>query len=345
MTYSFIDIDSRNRTFKLHISGITSEFYGADVRGLVDDQYSLGGVGQIGSVGIIGTGVTEWTSKTIKEYYREDQYTGNTSVVRFTSGEVFYLSFNLILASGADYMLASSAELVFTQEGLVPVVGSFSVRPGTAGNKRAYYTLRAENVYINKNDATTYFEIYVNDVRKYRYELGNTTERGSILFDNFGVYKVSVRIENIFSPEDGDPVYIYSDIVNVNVRVSEKIDISDCQIEYAIIDVYEFPSENNDVNAYVTNYVDITNESWTRFCDAINAVRTTVGLSEATFTSGDTLSAIMWNEAMEAFADAADELSCIFDTDKFSATRGMPIAKVLIDEVNSEIAAILEEIT
>lgn len=344
MNFSFIDIDSRNRTFKIRISDITPEFYGAEVRCSVDDQYSVGGRGSIGvagRTGKIGTGVTEWISDTISEYYREDPYTGNISTEKFNVGELYTIHCNLVLADNSDYLLAGDAELVFTQEGLIPVVTNFSVRPDAAGTKRAFYTIYVENIYINKNDATSYFEIYVNDEMVKKEEIGSTPIRSSVTFDDFGIYTVSVRIENIFSPNDGVPVYIYSDVVSVTVRAPDEVDAADCKILYDYADEEERVYDDGRTTVIIKGFVDISKHNWLKFCDAINYLRDYCGLTQYEFTYDDVLTASMWNQAIVAFDAVAGAYGDYFDAEKFLVTRGMVVSKELIDNVNNEIALVL----
>lgn len=123
------------------------------------------------------------------------------------------------------------------------------------------------------------------------------------------------------------------------------VDAGDCKIEYKVIDRQYYESSVSGVEAYVDNYIDITGEAWRIFCDAINVARETVGLIPVEFTTGDMLSAIMWNEAIEAFADVADATGSYFDVERFTVSRGDPVTKELIDEVNADIAAVIELLT
>lgn len=125
------------------------------------------------------------------------------------------------------------------------------------------------------------------------------------------------------------------------------VDVGDCKIDYDVIDVKNFVSADGRVEAYVENYIDITKEAWTKFCAAINILRTQSGLTEVDFISvskNDPLTAEIWNQAMRAFEEVADANGGYFSLDKFLATRGTGITQELIDEVNSEIADVITEL-
>ena len=345
-------VDSSTLSFKVQITDIEEELYGAEVN-IYFDGLNGGSIEAedgrsiIQSIGTIAEQDT-WTSDSITHFQYYDFYTGNAETHYFLAATTYSLQCNAKPLDGSVYLIGAQAlEFDASDAGAKPIISKFSISQTKLGEKKAEIFYKVRNAYDGEDEESfrTIVRAYVDGKRKTGINPIGKEHEGSFIvaFDDFGTYDVYIMARNISWTAKDDFLLDSDPSETITISIKDVPSILDCQIVYSIISRKDFSTEM--VEAYVDNYIDITGDAWQTFCDAINVVRASVGLSEATFTSGDTLSAIMWNEAMEAFADAADELSCIFDTDKFSASRGMPITKALIDEVNSEIAAILEEIT
>jgi hypothetical protein len=89
----------------------------------------------------------------------------------------------------------------------------------------------------------------------------------------------------------------------------------------------------------------VSKMDWEGFCLKLNALRKYSDLNSINFIRSETLTADMWNEAIEAFADVADVTGSYFDVERFTVSRGDPVTKELIDEVNADIAAVIELLT
>lgn len=347
---SFTEV--QGNSFRIQITDIEESLYGAEIRLIFDEAKAEGGVSLALALGKLGTSST-WTSEQITSYYYYDDATGNEEKYYLEAALEYSVQCYAWPVDGGSYLIgADSVYLPPSDAGRRPRISSFSIAQTKTGEKKAtiYYKLR--NVYDGEDDESfrTNIYAYVNGKRKTGIAPIGKDEEGSfvIAFDDFGTYEVYIVAQNISWTAKDDYLYYSDPSETITITIRDAASIGDCKIEYEVIGRKYYDGADG-VEAYVDDYIKITSEAWTRFCDAINAVRTAVGLSEATFTSGDTLSAIMWNEAMEAVAGVGDVVISYFDAEKFmeefSALRGAPITKTLIDEVNSEIAAILEEIT
>lgn len=119
------------------------------------------------------------------------------------------------------------------------------------------------------------------------------------------------------------------------------VDVGDCKIVYGYTDEEERIYDDGKTVVTIKGVVDISKANWNKFCNAINALRKELDLTEVVFTKGDVLTAEMWNETMWAFDGVAGEYGDYFDAEKFLVSRGTVVSKELIDSVNHEIALVL----
>ena len=87
----------------------------------------------------------------------------------------------------------------------------------------------------------------------------------------------------------------------------------------------------------------VSKMDWEGFCLKLNTLRKDSDLNTINFIRSETLTAEMWNEAVDAFDDVADANYCSFDATKHKVSRGTVVSKELIDNMNYDISLVLEE--
>ena len=337
LTLSVVEQNDFAKTCRLRFDGIDESYYGARVEWKIDDSVTY--------VGIFGTS-SSWSSEVLSGYEYIDASTGLREFHTF-SDLLYTVEANVYSQNGNEVY---GATIKFANVGHKPYFNSFTARQIAISSNDKYirfsYSLDKDTIYIGYNYAQTNIYAYINGelVRRIE-EIDDASDFFNVSVSDYGYYEVYLVVQNNIAPPDEDGYSFSTQSDTVLVKIKEKVTADDCQILYDYAD--EVEREYNDGKTVVTikGYIDISKYNWERFCDAINFLRSDCNLNEIKFISGDSLSADMWNEAVSAFDDVADANYCSFDAEKFSVSKGDPITKELIDQVNADIAAVLEEIT
>lgn len=165
------------------------------------------------------------------------------------------------------------------------------------------------------------------------------TETYMRVVGDYGFYTFTL-VANIVNKETDETESIVSTqtIVFVDWQTS-------CQIAYNYYETKELVYDDGKLTVKAIGCVDISSVNWSIFCESINDLRDQYNLEPISFTNGRTLSAVMWNEAIDAFYEFCQFYDYSFNIDAYIVSRGDIVSKQLIDNVNDDILQILSRVT
>ena len=335
LTLSVVEQNDFAKTCRLRFDGIDESYYNATVHYTIENSEEY----------VIRFGTSSsWTSDVLYGYYYIDESTGLREYHAFTYA--LYSVEALVYSSNGSEFYETSFK--FANVGHKPYFQSFTARQIKIGTNDKYirfsYSLDKDTIYIGYQYAQTNIYAYINGERVRRIEeIDDASDFFNVQVPDYGYYEVYLVVENAIAPPDEDTYLFETKSDVVLVKVSENVTAEDCKIVYDYADEEEREYDDGKTVVTIKGFIDISRYNWERFCDAINFLRSDCGLNEIKFITGDSLSAEMWNETVDAFDDVADANYCSFDAKKHTVTKGMAVSKERIDEFNNDITLVLEE--
>ena len=337
MKLSLINLDYENRTFQIHLSDITQEYYDGIVEWYVDQDT----INHYNMTFEIPYGVKEWTSEPIDKYLSGYDYMGREEYMYFSGGISYSLSFT-VFSYGREEILANYDYILwFVITGGKPYIYSFTINQlGFDGNVHCKCLL--QNIYTGEDPMLfrTYVNLYdetsrliarwylhdgsdigqsnINITQSWEYmtingqNLYGLVLNWSMLVGNEFYKKktFTLVVDNHVRPTYDDAwEIITSDSCHASITLLKE-DAPDCLLPVIYRSVNVEDSFKKEIIGVIEDYPVIYAKDWNQFCKDINTVRKNAyptPLNEWFFyevKSGEAISGFLhFNNLYDAIAD------------------------------------------
>ena len=333
MKISLININSTDRTFQIHLSDITEEYYFGEVEWWIKQD-------TINNYSIcfeIPYGQKEWTSEPIDKYLIGYDNMGNEEYMYFSGGVSYSLAFYIYSYGREEILGDGELSLWFNLTGAQPYIWNFTITQSDfEGNTNCKCLL--ENIYNTGTGSLwmSYVSLY-DESRKLicKWDLydGSVVD-GSDIFvsmtwedtiingqtirglalnwnmlvgDVFGKkYTFYLRVDNHVRPsiESNEWITIQSEVCSASITLLQE-GMPECYLNVMYNDVAAYDFATMERIGTIKDYPEILASQWNQFCKDVNVVRRKAGLNEYYFdevSKGTSFDHMIFHSLYEAIA-------------------------------------------